>query len=258
MEGLEGLKCEIILVLIMGIKLFEEFIMFKLSLSKEDLQAYVIHQLTHFFPDNRLLPKEKKFSKSFHHALERSEYCFQHVVLKSYHHAGTTFFSHLHSDQYTVFLWYLSNSIWKEFEDTELASKFFYLNKTLNGVVCMYDAGLPDIFLIVHGGGIVLGKATYSDFFVCYQGCTVGAIDGVYPVLGKGVALAPQSTVIGKCIVADHVTIGNQALLRNKDLSFGSLYYRHSDTGQHVIQKTDKPWAQTFFNVPITLNGDHP
>lgn len=230
--------------------------MFKLTLSLDDLQAYIFQQLSNYFPDSRLTPKEKRFSQSFHQALERSEYCFQHVALKSYHHENTTFFSHLHSDQYTLFLWFLSNSVWREFEDTELASKLFYLNKTLNGVVCMYDAEMPDIFLIVHGGGVVLGKASYSDFFVCYQGCTVGAINGVYPVFGKGVAMAPQSAVVGNCTVGDHVTIGNQALLRNTSLNSGSLYYRHTDTGQHVIQQTDMPWAQTFFNVPITRNGE--
>ncbi|MFB5674700.1 hypothetical protein ACE3NQ_14760 [Paenibacillus terreus] len=226
--------------------------MFKLTLSIDELQAYVFQQLSHFFPDSRLSPKETKFRKSFYQAMERSEYCFRHVALKSFHHEGTTFFSHTHSDQYTLFLWFLSNSVWKEFEDSELASKLFYLNKTLNGVVCMYDAEMPNIFLIVHGGGVVLGKASYSDFFVCYQGCTVGAIDGVYPSFGKGVAMAPQSTVVGKCIVGDYSTIGNQALLRNKNLEIRSLYYRDTDTGQHSVKQTNEPWAQSFFNVPIT------
>lgn len=222
----------------------------------DDLQAYVIQQLNHFFPDNRLSSKDIRFRKSFHQAIERSEYCFQHVALKSFHHEGTTFFSHLHSDQYTLFLWFLSNSAWKEYEDTELASKLFYLNKTLNGVLCMYDAEMPNIFLIVHGGGVVLGKASYSDFFVCYQGCTVGAINGVYPVFGKGVAMAPRSEVIGNCIIGDQVTIGNQALVRNTNLSSGSLYYRHIDTGKHVVRKSEKTWAQSFFNVPILCNGE--
>jgi len=230
--------------------------MFKLTLSLDDMQAYIFQQLNQFFPDNRLSPKEKRFTKSIHQALERSEYCFKHVALKSFHHEGTTFFSHLHSDQYTLFLWFLSNSVWKEFEDTELASKLFYLNKTLNGVICMYDAEMPNIFLVLHGGGVVLGKASYSDFFVCCQGCTVGAVRGVYPILGKGVAMAPQSTVIGNCIIGDHATIGNQALLRNTNLNSGSLYYRHTDTGQHVLQQKDKPWAQSFFNVPIPRNGE--
>lgn len=230
--------------------------MFKLTLTVDDLQAYVFQQLSHFFPDNRLSPKEIRFSQSLHRALDRSEYCFQHVALKTYHYEGTTFFSHLHSDQYSLFLWFLSNSVWSEFEDIELSSKIFYLNKTLNGFICMYDTEMPDIFLVLHGGGVVLGKAKYSDFFVCCQGCTVGAVNGVYPIIGTGVAMAPQSAVVGNCIVGDHVTIGTQALLRNTSLNSGSLYYRHTDTGQHVIQQKEKPWAQSFFNVSIPSNGE--
>jgi serine O-acetyltransferase len=229
----------------------EGLVMLKLSMSTVDLQKYVLHQMNLFFPDNRSAVTEEKFQRSIHQALERVEYCFKHIALKAYHHEGTTFFSHLHSDQYTVFLWFLSNSLWKEFEDTEYASKLFYLNKTLNGVICMFDAGMPDIFLIVHGGGIVLGKASYSDFFVCYQGCTVGAIDGVYPVLGKGVAMAPQSTIVGSCNVGDRVTIGNQALLRNTNIDSESVYFRDTETGRHTIKQTDISWAQTFFNIPI-------
>ncbi|AHM68236.1 hypothetical protein PPSQR21_046520 [Paenibacillus polymyxa SQR-21] len=229
--------------------------MFKLTLSTDDLQNYVFQQLNNFYPDNRLLRKDTLFKQSFNQALERTEYCFQHVALQAYHRKGTTFFSHLHSDQYTLFLWFLSNSVWKRYEDTELASKLFNLNKTLNGVLCMYDAGMPDIFLIVHGGA-VLGKASYSDFFVCYQGSTVGAVNGVYPKLGKGVILAPQSSIIGDCTVGDLVTIGNQALLRNKDLKSRSLYYRHIDTGQQYVKKSSTSWVQSFFNVPIITNGD--
>jgi len=225
--------------------------MFNLTVESNDLQLYVFRQLNHFFPDNRLLVHDTAFVQSFQQALERAEYCFQHVSLKAYHHEGTTFFSPYHSDQYALFLWFLSNSVWSKYEDTELASKLFYLNKALNGFICMYDAKMPNIFLVLHGGGIVLGKATYSDFFVCCQGTTVGAVNGVYPILGKGVAMAPQSTIVGGCQVGDHVTIGNQALLRNANLSSGSLYFRHTETGQHDIKMKDMPWAQSFFNVPI-------
>ncbi|MDU8673308.1 MULTISPECIES: LbetaH domain-containing protein [Paenibacillus] len=229
--------------------------MFKLTLTMDELHNYVLRQLNNFYPDNDLLSKDKLFKDSFDHALERTEYCFQHIALQAYHHQGNTFFSHLHSDQYTLFLWFLSNSVWKRFDDSELASKLFYLNKALNGVVCMYDANMPNIFLILHGG-VVLGKASYSDFFVCYQGCTVGAINGIYPKLGKGVILAPQSSIIGDCTVGDLVTIGNQALLRNRNLDSRSLYYRHIDTGQHAIKRAKTPWAQSFFNVPIIPDGD--
>ncbi|OXM14120.1 hypothetical protein [Paenibacillus herberti] len=228
-----------------------ELTMFTLSLSVDELKQYVFNQLNNFFPDKRLFMHDKLFDQSILLALDRTEFCFRHITLKSFHYDGETFFSHFHSDQYTIFLWFLSNSLLKVFNDTEIASKVFYLNKILNGVACMYDTKLPNIFLIVHGGSIVLGKANYSDFFVCYQGCTVGAIKGVYPTLERGVAMAPQSSIIGNCIVGAGSTIGNQALLRNQSLLNQSLYYRDTSTGSHMIQNTSKSWAQSFFNVPI-------
>lgn len=222
-----------------------------MSLTNIELKQYVLQQLIHFFPDPKVYNNDLLFEQALDRALERTEYCFSHIALPAFHQDGITSFSHLHSDQYTLFLWFLSNEIWKRYEDTELASKLFYLNKILNGVLCMYDAGMPDIFLIVHGGGVVLGKAQYNNFFVCYQGCTVGAIDGVYPILGKGVAMAPHSSIIGQCHVGHCVTIGNQALLRNTNLPSDSLYLSDIVTGAHRQQASTSSWAQTFFNVPI-------
>lgn len=225
--------------------------MFKLSLTEEDLHSYVFHQLNNFFPDNQLACQDLLFKRSLQQALERTEYCFQHVALKAYHHDGVTRFSHLHADQYTLFLWYLSNAVWKVFEDDGLASKVFSLNKVLNGFLCMYDTNMPDIFLVLHGEGTVLGKAVYGNFFVCCHGCTVGAVHWNYPSLGKGVAMAPQSTIVGDCIVGDNVTIGTHALLRNRNVDSGHLYYQDVDTGRAMTKQVKESWAQSFFNVPI-------
>lgn len=225
--------------------------MFQLSMPKTELKAYVINQLDHFFPDKVKWKQETLFDRALGEALERSEYCFQFVALDAYHKNGTTYFSHLHADQYTVFLWYLSNAVWKIFQDHQLASKFFYLNKALNGILCMYDAEMPDIFLILHGAGSVLGKAVYTDFFVACHNCTVGAVHGGYPKLGKGVAMAPMSVIVGSCTVGNNVTIGTQAMLRNRDIKSGLLYYRDVNSGEHQTKLVSRSWAQSYFNVPI-------
>lgn len=225
--------------------------MFQLSLPKDELQTYVAHQLNQFFPDNRLSGEEALFARSVDQALERAEYCFSHVALPAYHRDHVTLFSHLHADQYTVFLWFLSNSVWKLFEDDAIASKLFCLNKALNGIMCMYDAGMPDIFLILHGCGTVLGKASYSNYFVCCHNCTVGAVHGIYPVLSRGVAMAPNATVVGNCTVGSCSTIGTHALLRNRDLPGNTLYYRDADTGVAKTKPVENSWAQSYYNVPI-------
>lgn len=228
--------------------------MFILSLSQNEMRKYVEQQLSMFFPDNNLI-QDKLFTKSFQMALERTEYCFKYVELKAYNSDDSTFFSHLHADQYTQFLWFLSNSVWNKYNDKNLANKIFYLNKILNGFMCMYNTELPDIFLVLHGNGTVLGKAKYSNFFVCHHGCTVGAVHGTYPTFDKGVAMAPQSIVVGGCNIGNNVTIGTRALVRNKDIPNCSIFYQDTETGKTMIKSVQKYWAQSFFNVPIT-DGD--
>ena len=225
--------------------------MFEPSLHGKDLQTYVIRQLDHFFPDHQVPENDDLFSKAISTALARVEHCFEHVALKAYNDHQVTRFSHLHADQYTVFLWFLSNSVWKVFEDESFASKFFCLNKALNGIMCMYDAELPDIFLILHGNGTVLGKAQYSDYFVCCHGCTVGAVYGSYPTIQKGVAMAPYSTIVGSCTVGPCSTIGTQALLRNQTIGANTLYYSDIHTGQSMTKNVEHSWAQSYYNVPI-------
>jgi len=225
--------------------------MFQMSLPKNELQRYVTRQLNHFFPDSQMSGSDALFTRSVDMALERAEHCFSHVALDAYHRNDVTRFSHLHADQYTVFLWFLSNSAWRIFEDDAIASKLFCLNKALNGIMCMYDAGMPDIFLVLHGSGTVLGKASYSDFFVCCHGCTVGAVHGIYPVLSKGVAMAPNATIVGSCTVGPCATIGTHALLRNRDLAGNTLYYRDVSTGLAMTKPVENSWAQSYYNVPI-------
>ncbi len=226
--------------------------MFKTSLQTNELQEYVARQLEIFFPDKMLHPKETLFSKSVKTALERTEYCFKHVALSAYNQDGITRFSHLHADQYTAFVWFLSNTVWKTFEDESIASKLFFLNKSLNGIMCMYDAGLPNIFLILHGSGTVLGKATYHDFFVCHHGCTVGAVYGKYPVLEKGVAMAPHAAIVGECHIGECSTIGTHALIRNKTIENNTLYYQDVETGKSMVKPVEACWAQSLFNVKIS------
>ena len=225
--------------------------MLQLSLPKDEWPRYVARQLEHFFPDGRMPEKDALFARAVDRALERVEHCFRHVALTAYNREGATWFSHLHADQYTVFLWFVSNEVWKLFEDDGIASRLFCLNKALNGIMCMYDAGMPDVFLILHGCGTVLGKAGYSDYFVCCHGCTVGAVYGEYPILGKGVAMAPYSTVVGSCRVGPCSTIGTQALLRSRDLEGSTLYYRDMDTGRAMTRPVPDCWAQSYYDVPI-------
>ncbi|MHA8072225.1 hypothetical protein V7S77_09910 [Aquirufa ecclesiirivi] len=221
-----------------------------LSLEKDDLVHYTQAQLNHFYPDKKLVSFEN-LESSVDRVLDRLNFCFKHVAFNRYFDGEQTLFKHLYADHYVMYLWYLSNSIWKENENPELAAKLYYLNKSLHGFDCMYDTQLPDIFLIFHGVGTMLGKANYSDFFVVLHGCTVGSQKGSYPTFGKGVALTANSSVIGDSILGDRSTVSARTLIFNKEVPADCVVFIDSKNGKIEIKKAKTVYAQQFFNVDL-------
>jgi serine O-acetyltransferase len=64
---------------------------------------------------------------------------------------------------------------------------------------------MPDIFLLVHPVGTVLGHAKYSNYLVCYEQCVVGAIGDIYPTFGSGAVMYARTSVLGNCQVGNDV-----------------------------------------------------
>jgi serine O-acetyltransferase len=98
------------------------------------------------------------------------------------------------------------------------------LNKYLHGIDAFYEVELPDIFLFVHPLGTVLGRGTYSDYFLVYQRCGIGSNHDVYPVMKEFVTLRPGSSILGNCIVEENCTIAAGSLLLDKNLGENTLY----------------------------------
>lgn len=220
----------------------------ELSLSKVDLGKYVSSQLNTFFPDGYSVDINSNSKKGFEWALARVEVCFRPIKLNSYKKNGETFFNHLYSDQYAVFLWLLSNSIWVEHGDSNISNKLFYLNKALHGFSCNYDTNLPNIFMLMHTVGTVLGKASYSDYLIASQGSTVGAQDGVYPTLGKACSLLPYSSVVGACTLGNNVSIGIHASVYKTNVENDTIVFR--DTAGQMRHKTVQDcWANSIFDL---------
>lgn len=220
-----------------------------LSLTLTDFREYVINQMNYLFPDNQKIDKIQ-WRKIFDIAVDRIDFCFKHVTLDGYYSNGKTYLNHLHSDQYAMFLWFLSNTTWNETENKVLSNKLFYMNKVLHGLSCMYDTKLPDIFLLLHVVGTVLGKGVYSDFFVATQGCTVGAQNGKYPRIGRGVSLLPNSSVIGECIIGNRVSVGINATVYKTNVSDNTTVYVDQE-GNLKFKNSHNPWSQNLFNESI-------
>jgi serine O-acetyltransferase len=188
------------------------------SLQQEDLRAYTARQLSLFSADPKGV-SPSRLSPHFEDALARVERCFQNIRRKYYFDGQNTLFNHLHGDQYAIYLYYLSNTVYRSGKDEELAEQLFLLNKALHGADIFYGVSLPEVFLLIHPVGTVLGNATYGNYFVAYQNCGIGSLeDGQYPVFDGENVLFACSAVLGACHLGRNVIIGANAFILNTDV----------------------------------------
>jgi len=218
---------------------------FATSLPSAALADYVTRQLSAFFPDG---DEGRAVRDVLDDALARMEHCVRHVRTKGWWDSNGPRFNHLHTDQYAVFLYYLSNTAHRKGVAT-LAAKAYALNKALHGLDAFYEVELPSVFAVTHPVGTVLGRASYGDFFCCYQNVTVGAdLEERHPVIGEGVVMLAGASVIGTVTIGDNCFIGAGCSLIGGELLANRVAF-----GQHP-NDTSKPTGRSvrreIFNHP--------
>lgn len=199
------------------------------SLDARALSAYAAGQVNALFPDGDPVSADALIPAA-EGALPRLEHCFVHVDNKYFFDGESAVFDHLHGDQYAMWLYLLSNELHRQGGPASICSKLFLLNKALHGLDAFYEVELPSIFLLVHPLGTVLGRGTYSDYFVAYQRCGVGSNHDVYPTFGRHVTLRPGSAVLGTCTIGDHCQIATESLVLDRDLPDHTLYIGNPKT----------------------------
>ena len=201
--------------------------------SRADLLRYLLRQVENFFPDNAA-SAHGVLDAHFNAALLRLERCINQVRMWQ---PGK--FDALHSSQYTIFLYYLANTMWRSGADPRVCTKLFLLNKALNGIDCFYEIELPEVFFIGHSVGIVLAKASYGERLVIYQNSTVGKNHGVAPVLQDGVVMFPNTAIIGRCVVGEGSVISQGVSVINQNTPSRSLVFQ-GECGGLVFKATDR------------------
>lgn len=211
-------------------------------LDQAQLTQVVVRQLENFVPDgleiDRLL-----ITRYLQQSLERLRVCINSVRCWKENE-----FDHLHSSQYCIFLYYLANTIWKESGDTELPTKLFILNKALNAIDMFYEIDMPERFFIGHSVGIVLAKASYSDYLVLYQNSTVGKNHGVAPVIESGVIMYPNTAIIGKSLVRSGSVISQGVSVINRETLGNCLVF--SGIGNSLeFKETSTDYLSQIFRI---------
>lgn len=124
-----------------------------LSLTHNELTELLKKQLEYHFPvrNSVQLCTLKKIVKK---GLGRLEFCFSRIKLKYYKNSNGCYFNHLHSDQYSKFLYFVSNEAYLS-NEKEIYEMCSYLNKIMNGIDLYGHVEMPDVFLLVHPLGSI-------------------------------------------------------------------------------------------------------
>lgn len=196
-----------------------------------EIKALVVGQVKNFFPVSE--EEEAVIENVFPEVLGRCTVCFRNVENKYFTRCGEAWFSPFHSGQWTIFLYFLANSISRkkgnEAADHKLlADKIYYLNKIMNSVDIYHEVELPEVFFFEHPLATVLGRAVYADGFMAYQNCTVGGNRGCYPTLGKNFRMMSGSKILGNCRVGDNVTLAAGTYVKDTDIPDGATVFGQS------------------------------
>ena len=128
-----------------------------------------------------------------------------------------------------------------------IPTKLFSLNKALHGLDLFYSVRMPEVFLLVHPVGTVIGNADYRDYLVVYQNCTIGSEGGHYPHLGEGVVLNSRVSVIGDCTIGDNVVFGANSFILSTQIPSDSIVVGQYPA--HRILPAGRPVRARFFDA---------
>lgn len=199
----------------------------KMSLSKQDLTAFLLRQLETFFPDSHKV-NEDEISGQLDTALQRVEYCFSKVNNRYFNDQDGVIFNHLNADQYAMFLYFVARALFIRGAEPRVCDKLFQLNRYLHGVDAFYEIELPDIFLFVHPLGTVLGRAKYSNYLLVYQRCSTGSNHDIFPTLSKYVSLHPGASIIGTCRIGENCKVSVDSTIVDQNLDRDSIFIGNS------------------------------
>ena len=73
--------------------------------------------------------------------------------------------------------------------------------------------------------GGVMGRAQYGDYFLYYQGCTVGGNKSQYPVIGEHVTMFSNSKILGNSHIGNNVIISASTYIINQNIPDNSIVF---------------------------------
>lgn len=101
---------------------------------------------------------------------------------------------------------------------------------------------MPNIFILAHPVGSVIGNAKYSDGLYISQNVTInthtdegGKLD---LTIGKGCFMGVGAKIIGNKPIGDRVSIGVDTLIYNRKIEDDSVCVRN-EKGESIVRRSD-------------------
>lgn len=193
----------------------------------------VVHQLRSYWTDI----DEKAIKKQIPIALKMIDENFKDIKSNRFSQKGQGLFNPYFSSHWMIFLQRLSNILYK-CGGGIAADQLYYLNKIMHSVDWYCAVDLPVHFLCEHPLGSVLGRAQYGDWFLVYQGTTVGGSRKnrilYYPIMGDHIIMFSNASVIGKSIIGSNVIIASGTRIVNETIPSNCIVFGESP---HLIIK---------------------
>lgn len=218
----------------------------------KEIKKTLQKQLNNFW-DNHFDIFSSKYDLCFNLALEKTKTALSSSKNKYYFFQGFCIYNSTH---YTIFLYFLSNLIGKDLDspsiNNEVADKLYYLNKIMHGIDLYWGIDLPEHILFEHPVGSVLGRASYGDYLLVYQGCTIGGSyrDGEikYPSLGDNIIMYANSSIIGDCNIGNNVIVSANVCIVNTDVPDNVIVFGEKN---NLVFKTlsNKKISNYFGNI---------
>lgn len=171
-----------------------------------------------------------KIEEVYDEVIGKLDNCFSHIKNKYYHGDGSeTLFNPLHTAQWTMFLYYLANTLkLRSSFNTDLCDMIYGISKCFSSADIYYEVKMPDIWFFDHPQGSVMGRAEYSDYFTFSQCCTVGNNKGKYPRFGRHVSMMSGSKILGDCQIGDHVIMSANSYVIDTDVPSNCIVFGSS------------------------------
>lgn len=130
-------------------------------------------------------------------------------------------------DHYLICCHRFAHALSKHLDNVELADAVYYSCRVRTSTDVYHRSEIGDFFMPVHPLGTVIdSKARYGKAFKLYNGVHIGpyGIDGkppsewVHPVIGDGVTVYANSSIYGRTVVGNNVTISPGTVIVNEKI----------------------------------------